>query len=180
MKHWGDGQCNKNLGNAFVLVWRLGDEGTLSDLLFKKRISSSNNLHASGREHKHVPFIKSPSTLSNDSSHLRQFNGQTSPLNVEISKLNYSMQNGVTIDNTKRKFEKIDLRRVPGVDIIADKALISYLKIIADINRSKEILKYRIEPRLTYNGSEEFKVRMGFGLHAGFAIEGAVGTLHKV
>jgi hypothetical protein len=25
---WG-GQCNKNLGNAFVIIWRIGDEATL-------------------------------------------------------------------------------------------------------------------------------------------------------
>ena len=35
--------------------------------------------------------------------------------------------------------------------------------------------RYRAEPRLTLNGSKHFKVRMGFGLHAGWAIEGAVG-----
>jgi hypothetical protein len=29
-------------------------------------------------------------------------------------------------------------------------------------------------------GENEFKIRMGFGLHAGWAIEGAVGSLQKV
>eukprot|EP00595_Chromulina_sp_UTEXLB2642_P002229 CAMPEP_0196763136 /NCGR_PEP_ID=MMETSP1095-20130614/3501_1 /TAXON_ID=96789 ORGANISM="Chromulina nebulosa, Strain UTEXLB2642" /NCGR_SAMPLE_ID=MMETSP1095 /ASSEMBLY_ACC=CAM_ASM_000446 /LENGTH=259 /DNA_ID=CAMNT_0042115707 /DNA_START=1796 /DNA_END=2576 /DNA_ORIENTATION=+ len=89
---------------------------------------------------------------------------------------------GNAVDNPKKekKGHNIDLKRVPGVDILADKALIAYLKIIAEINRSKEILKYRMEPRLTLNGSEEFKVRMGFGLHAGWAIEGAVGSEQKV
>ena len=29
---WG-GQCNKNLGNAFVIIWRIGDEITLMDQL---------------------------------------------------------------------------------------------------------------------------------------------------
>ena len=29
-------------------------------------------------------------------------------------------------------------------------------------------------------GTRDFKVRMGFGLHAGWAIEGAVGSLQKV
>jgi class 3 adenylate cyclase len=82
--------------------------------------------------------------------------------------------------NTKKKAITIDLRRVPGVDSMADKALISYLKIIAELNRNKTVLKYRDEPRLTNHGKEDFKVRMGFGLHAGWAIEGAVGSLQKV
>jgi hypothetical protein len=47
----------------------------------------------------------------------------------------------------------IDLRRVPGIDNLADKALIGYLKIIAELNRNKGILDYRNEPRLTQNGT---------------------------
>eukprot|EP00605_Chrysophyceae_sp_TOSAG23-4_P001372 GSChrysophyteH1.ASY1.ANO1.1492.1 assembled CDS len=95
--YWG-GQCNKNLGNAFVILWRI----------------------------------------------------------------------------------VVDLRRVPGVDKLADHALVGYLKIIAEINRNTTILSYRNEPRLTKNGTKEYKVTMGFGLHAGWAIEGAVGSIHKV
>ena len=56
----------------------------------------------------------------------------------------------------------VDLRRVPGINVLADQALIGYLKIIAEINRNKSILKYRNEPRLTHNGTESFKVSMGF------------------
>eukprot|EP00606_Chrysophyceae_sp_TOSAG23-5_P000700 GSChrysophyteH2.ASY1.ANO1.1190.1 assembled CDS len=107
--YWG-GQCNKNLGNAFVILWRIGDE-----------------------------------------------------LDVQLQS-----QGGV------------DLRRVPGVDKLADHALVGYLKIIAEINRNTTILSYRNEPRLTKNGTKEYKVTMGFGLHAGWAIEGAVGSIHKV
>jgi class 3 adenylate cyclase len=126
--YWG-GQCNKNLGNAFVIIWRIGDEATLNAITnmgIQKRVSQ--------------------------------------PLESEI----------------KKRAHAIDLRRVPGVDVLADKALIGYLKIISEINRDKAILSYRKEPRLTHNGANEFKVRMGFGLHAGWAIEGAVGSLQKV
>jgi class 3 adenylate cyclase len=83
------------------------------------------------------------------------------------------------VSETKKKKE-VDLSRVPDIERWADHSLISYLKIIASLNRSKEILKYRSEPRLTLSGAQEFKVRMGFGLHAGWAIEGAVGSLQKV
>ncbi|RYG69397.1 hypothetical protein EON64_02800 [archaeon] len=58
----------------------------------------------------------------------------------------------------KKKAYSVDLRRIPGVDTLADHALISYLKIIVEINRNSRILKYRKEPRLTHNGREEFKV----------------------
>ena len=34
----------------------------------------------------------------------------------------------------------VDLRRVAGVDAMADKALIGYLKIIAELNRNRQVL----------------------------------------
>merc|ERR1711871_214570 len=130
---WG-GQSNKNLGNAFLVIWRIGDEKTLLKL-------------TSGKSEQGL-------TLKD----------MMNP-------------NKKAIKKTQRV---VDLRRVPGIDRLADKALIGYLKIICDINRSKRILAYRSEPRLTQDGTREFKVRMGFGLHAGWAIEGAVGSIQKV
>ena len=101
--------------------------------------------------------------------------------NDNASELGSSVSSGNLLASAKKKKQTaIDLRRVPGVDVMADKALIGYLKIIAEINRNKAILKYREEPRLTNNGTKDFKVRMGFGMHAGWAIEGAVGSLQKV
>ena len=34
--HW-DGQCNKNLGNAFVILWRISDENTLLNIMKVRR-----------------------------------------------------------------------------------------------------------------------------------------------
>lgn len=137
--HNWSGQCNKNLGNAFVIVWRIGDEVTLQ---------------------------------ASQGMTFRQ--GQNKP-----KKAQKSVEDEEPVVGKKKK-HLVDLRRVPGVDILADHALIAYLKIIVEINRNKRVLKYRQEPRLTNNGRTEFKVRMGFGLHAGWAIEGAVGSLQKV
>jgi class 3 adenylate cyclase len=130
------GQSNKNLGQAFLLVWRIGDEETLSQIL------------------------------------------HTNPIKQAVQAPPMPGKKGLPV--FKKKNQGIDLRRVPGVDVLADSAMIAYLKIIAELNRSAPILRFREDPRLTMNGTEEFKVRMGFGLHAGWAIEGAVGSLQKV
>jgi class 3 adenylate cyclase len=63
--------------------------------------------------------------------------------------------------------------------MVADKALIGFLKVIVAVNRDKQLLAYRDDKRLT-GDKDIFNVRMGFGLHAGWAIEGAVGSLQKV
>lgn len=135
--YWG-GQVNKNLGNAFVILWRIGDE-------LDVQMQTAGNSQAA----------------------------QASMRSVKLS-------GKQAAPGTPGKSKIVDLRRVPGVDKLADHALVGYLKIIAELNRDKKVLEYRNEPRLTLNGKEEFKVRMGFGLHAGWAIEGAVGSIHKV
>lgn len=66
-----------------------------------------------------------------------------------------------------------------GLDFLADKALIGFLKVLVEINRDIQVLRYRTDKRLERD-SKGFKLRMGFGLHAGWAIEGAVGSLQKV
>lgn len=64
--------------------------------------------------------------------------------------------------------------------MLSDKALIGFLKVIIEVNRDVQLLAYRNDKRLTSGGDTDFLVRMGFGLHAGWAIEGAVGSLQKV
>lgn len=153
--HTWSGQCNKNLGNAFVVVWRIGDELTLQQ-------------HLSG-------YTGKLRSLSQES--ISSMKGGSTKMSCDSMDSNV----GAEADEARaKKSTATDLRRIPGVDVLSDHALIGYVKIIAEINRSKPVLRYRQEPRLTENGKEEFKVRMGFGLHAGWAIEGAVGSLQKV
>jgi hypothetical protein len=40
-----------------------------------------------------------------------------------------------------RKKKEVDLSRVPDIERLADHSLIAYLKIVASINKNKEILK---------------------------------------
>lgn len=62
---------------------------------------------------------------------------------------------------------------------IADMALFSFLKVIAKINKYSHILEYRKEPGLQAR-IDNYKVEMGFGLHQGWAIEGAIGSFFKI
>lgn len=58
-------------------------------------------------------------------------------------------------------------------------ALIGFLKIISTINLSKRIKKYNEHAGLLEK-MPEFHVTMGFGLHVGWAIEGAIGSEYKI
>eukprot|EP00933_Yihiella_yeosuensis_P044525 TRINITY_DN3975_c0_g1_i2.p1 TRINITY_DN3975_c0_g1~~TRINITY_DN3975_c0_g1_i2.p1 ORF type:complete len:1038 (+),score=161.38 TRINITY_DN3975_c0_g1_i2:138-3251(+) len=62
---------------------------------------------------------------------------------------------------------------------LADMALMSYVKIIAEINKSRMLAVYREHPGLQMR-VPGFRVQMGFGLHCGWAIEGAIGSEFKI
>lgn len=62
---------------------------------------------------------------------------------------------------------------------IADMSLLSFLKIMAAINKDPTILKYRENEGLKAV-MPNYKVQMGFGLHVGWAIEGAIGSEFKI
>ena len=64
--------------------------------------------------------------------------------------------------------------------VIADMAVFSFLKIIAKLNKYDHILEYAENEDLLQKVDEDFKCKMGFGLHQGWAIEGAIGSHFKV
>ena len=62
---------------------------------------------------------------------------------------------------------------------MADLALASFLKIMVKVNKDPTILKYRSNPKLTKR-MPGYQVKFGFGLHLGWAIEGAIGSIYKI
>uniref|UniRef100_A0A0G4FMQ5 Guanylate cyclase domain-containing protein n=1 Tax=Chromera velia CCMP2878 TaxID=1169474 RepID=A0A0G4FMQ5_9ALVE len=62
---------------------------------------------------------------------------------------------------------------------LADMSVMAFLKIMAAINRSSVLAQYRTNKALC-NRIPNYKVKMGFGLHVGWAIEGAIGSKFKV
>ena len=66
---------------------------------------------------------------------------------------------------------------------IHDNALFSFLKVITDMQRHNvegELLSYCQDPEIVKRFGEGHVFKMGFGLHSGWAIEGAIGSKYKV
>lgn len=61
----------------------------------------------------------------------------------------------------------------------AEMALLSYIKIIININTYPNVLKYSLKEEIT-DKIPDYRVTMGFGLHEGWAIEGAIGSGYKI
>lgn len=62
---------------------------------------------------------------------------------------------------------------------LADMAVICFCKVIGHVNTSTLLCQYRTHPRLVKR-LPNYRVRMGFGLHSGWAIEGAIGSEFKI
>jgi class 3 adenylate cyclase len=103
------GQANKNIGDAFLLVWKLPDEDTEWNEKLKNIVVK--------------PTVRA---------------GQT-----------------------------------------AEMAMLSFLKCFAGINKSRNLYKYRSYEKLNER-MPNYSVKMGFGLHVGWAIEGAIGSDFKI
>ena len=62
---------------------------------------------------------------------------------------------------------------------LADMSVVSFLKIIAGIKKSRKLEKYKHNPKLNAR-MPNYSVKIGFGLHVGWAIEGAIGSDFKI
>ncbi|CDW84359.1 adenylate and guanylate cyclase catalytic domain protein [Stylonychia lemnae] len=103
------GAANKNIGDAFLLAWKIPDEDVDRD-------------------------------EENDT--------------VELIKTNRTRQ-------------------------LCDMSVLSFLKIISAIKKSRKLVKYKEHAGLNLR-MPNYSVKMGFGLHVGWAIEGAIGSFYKI
>jgi len=62
---------------------------------------------------------------------------------------------------------------------IADLAVFSFIQVVAELNRNRQFVEYREHPALLAR-LPNFRVSLGFGLHLGWSIEGAIGSEFKI
>lgn len=62
---------------------------------------------------------------------------------------------------------------------LPDLSLLSFIKILAKVNKDPEMLKYRHNAKLLAR-MPGYEIKMGFGLHLGWSIEGAIGSQFKI
>jgi hypothetical protein len=177
------GQCNKNLGAAFLMVFRIGlvqevidklEQAT--DVIFST--SKGTNLHRARRQNNQRSVVRTSSrTLDSNrsvgSSSRDDFSSGSS--HMRMTKRTRAL---------KKKTKEIDprtisLQSLPGINTFTDRAVIGMLKAFAGIHRDNEIRNWNNDFRLSA-GVGVFEVNMIFGMDAGWAVEGAVGSEYKI
>ena len=120
-------------------------------------------------------------------SSVDRFGGATNK-NIGDAFLNvWKFYNETPIKNTSNKTQNIqrkdNLMEIDPsnvqVGITADSSVLAFLRIIMKINKSYSLLSYRENPDIL-KLIPDFKLNMGFGLHYGYGIEGAIGSTYKI
>jgi class 3 adenylate cyclase len=62
---------------------------------------------------------------------------------------------------------------------LADMAVMSFVRIITELNKSAVLAAYRKHPGIQQRVAD-YRVSLGYGLHCGWAIEGAIGSDFKI
>jgi class 3 adenylate cyclase len=167
------GGANKNIGDAFLVVWRL------------KGKDKSNIEEFTRPTH-------DPSRIKSLHSIFRRLDRRASGVDDRMS----SMGNGVTLlpegflqelsypathDHRRMTMDEYEERRANNLSnsSVAELSLISFLRIMAQMVINPVIRKYNSNKRIN-KGLPGYKVNLGFGLHAGSAIEGAIGSTLKI
>lgn len=74
---------------------------------------------------------------------------------------------------------ELQLRDCPRVSALADMALVSFVLLISGLKKNRNMVKYNMHDGLNER-LPNYEVRLGLGLHLGYAIEGAIGSYYKI
>ena len=196
--HASGGDVNKNIGDAFLAVWKLSDDDDEEIVVAQTSTSGgggsrSGGSKSSGERKSRSPYslntqessitsAKSPSTATSPMQPTMQPTmqppkedielGHPSPAVTPKTPAGFSRSLG-----TRRRSYVHHLTKDPTVP---DKALKSFLDIITLLDKSPSVQMYAKSSALQAKLGKGFRVRMGFGLHLGWGIEGAIGTRHKI
>jgi len=93
------------------------------------------------------------------------------------------LNNGEEYDQHNAEQErqtKLDEDLIERRQIIADKALIAAVKIVVELRRAQDLQAYSRHPKIGPKFGPNYRTGVTFGLHLGWAIEGAIGSDFKI
>ncbi len=114
---------------------------------------------------------------------LVEANSKQAKVNLLFSNYDYVDKGGedgsdkVDLDDTKCILHPADNLRFSA---IAGKALVAFLRIIAEVQVMRDEIHEEFEKKAISAGQSRFATAMTFGLHWGFSVEGALGTDKKI
>ena len=186
---WGlgdSGQCNKNLGSAFFMVFKIG---SVTDTI--EKLEQAAKVVFSTGAGKQVTVKKRTRNFSVAAQRTRSRAG--SSIGSRSSSMDRMKDAPTFVKGLTRKLHakkdvameameaarSLSLLQIPGIQRFADRAVIGMLKTLAAVHRDTMLRAWAQDFRLS-SGVGTWSVDMIFGMHAGWAVEGAVGSEYKI
>lgn len=152
--HWAchqyRGAANKNIGDAFLIVWQIPDDSdSVRDLEGAARGGAGADATPKGTE---------------DDGAFEEGKEEPMPYDDELD-------------------EVVEVTEEVTVEQVSDCSLYSFLKVMVELHKSNEhgrLRRYKDHGAIKKRFPEGYAVKLGFGLHRGWAIEGAIGSRFKI
>jgi class 3 adenylate cyclase len=148
---WG-GAANKNLGETFLLTWLLDEAEETANLL------------------EHVPGFR-PTVKALPLPETINLPGQVPTLTIALA----SPEGALDTDVMMAHWSCSDPLRE-----LADRSLTSMIKVMAEVRRANDLNAYGQHTKIIHTLGLNYRVDLGFALHVGWSVEGAVGSERKV
>merc|ERR1719327_1735597 len=79
-------------------------------------------------------------------------------------------------DDDEEQFEADEF----DMSFLADAALLSSIKVVAEIRRATDLSAYSKHPKIIPKFGMSYRISVTLGVHVGWSIEGAIGSEHKI
>ena len=194
------GGANKNIGDAFLLVWKC--ESELSDIKeFTEFVLTEEERAQIWGQYEPLKNYEKEQMIIRDNKEKFQMQNpeykDSSTQKIKISNdvdenelnLNSQMHNLKRKATGKETIKKWAKKKVEMMNAqfrnnlkkstLAEKSLNSFLKCIEQVTTDPRTLRYSKHPDIRKKLGD-YLVSLGFGLHAGWAVEGALGSKYKI
>jgi Adenylate and Guanylate cyclase catalytic domain len=173
---WGfgnSGQCNKNLGAAFLMVFRIG----LVKEVIEKLEQATDVIFSTHMKQRTISQPTTKRTRRSSATSIATVTNKAGATNRPGSKVKGKQHKRK--EDVSKQAMSVSLQSLPGISTFTDCAVIGMLKSYASIHRDKKLLTWNDDFRLGA-GVGAFTVSLLYGMDAGWAVEGAVGSEYKI
>jgi len=170
------GHPNKNVGDAFLVIWRLKPVHAIMDPDDLFHINEVQPCYQRDTLVERKKWLE----LQDASKHSqaeRDYAEEARRKREEKLLLQRAKQAACNLPPIRRPLHPLTLAQL---SVQADRSVVAFLRVIVDLDASEELRAYENDPRIYAAFGGDFQVQLGFGLHCGWAIEGPIGSRYKI
>lgn len=189
VKKW-DGVANKNFGDKYLMTWLLPDDHweDISQMVHRMALKATrveqemiDERKEENPSQKMLEEFKSVTESEEEHKKKKKKKKSKKAKREEEERKKKEEEERIRMLEEKRKKQEEDERISIGEEIqeVADKTLVTAIKIISEVRRASDLSAYATHPKLGAK-LNNFKTKLSCAMHVGSLIEGVVGSNFKI